>query len=73
MRNNPNFIKKAIMGFAQELISEMYSKSNNESRRKRYEQGGIVEDDTDSSVMETEDLGYAVVVEDDNRQTKLIN
>jgi hypothetical protein len=30
-------------------------------------------DDIASSVMETEDLGYAVVVEDENRQTKLIN
>ena len=63
MRNNPNFISKAIMGFAQELISEMYS----------YDENNTKKDDTNSSVMETEDLGYAVVVEDDNRQTKLIN
>jgi hypothetical protein len=62
MRNNPNFISKAIMGFAQELISEIYS--DDESRRKRYEQGEMVEDDTDCSVDKTEDLGYAVVVED---------
>ena len=63
MRNNPNFISKAIMGFAQELISEMYS----------YDENNTKKDDTNSSIMETEDLGYAVVVEDDNRQTKLIN
>ena len=63
MRNNHNFISKAIMGFAQELISEIYS--DDEIHTKK--------DDTASSVMETEDLGYAVVVEDDNRQTKLIN
>jgi hypothetical protein len=63
MRNNPNFISEIIMGFAKEVISEMYS--NDEIHTKK--------DDTDSSIMETEDLGYAVVVEDDNRQTKLIN
>ena len=63
MRNNPNFISKAIMSFAQELISEMYS----------YDENNTKKDDTNSSIMETEDLGYAVVVEDDNRQTKLIN
>lgn len=51
------------MGFAQEVISEM--SSNDESRIKRYEQGGIVEDDTYCSVDKTEDLGYAVVVDDD--------
>ena len=62
MRDNPNFISEIIMGFAKEVISEMYS--DYESRRKRYEQGGMVEDDTDSSRVETEDLGYAVVVED---------
>jgi hypothetical protein len=54
MRNSNNFISEAIMGFLQELISEMYS--NDEIHTKK--------DDTDSSVMETEDLGYAVVVED---------
>ena len=63
MRNNPNFISEIIMGFVKEVISEMYS--NDEIHTKK--------DDTDSSIMETEDLGYAVVVEDDNRQTKLIN
>jgi hypothetical protein len=62
MRNNPNFISEAILCFGQELFSLLYN--DDESRRKRYEQGGIVEDDTDSSRVETEDLGYAVVVED---------
>ncbi len=72
MRNNLNFISEIIMGFAKEVISEMYS--DDESRRKKYEQGGIVEDDTDCSVDNTEDLGYAVVVEDDsNSIKKLIN
>jgi hypothetical protein len=63
MKNNPNFISKAIMGFVQELISEIYS--DDEIHTKK--------DDNNYSADITEDLGYAVVVEDENRQTKLIN
>jgi hypothetical protein len=62
MRNSNNFIIEAILCFGQELLSLLYNDEN--VNTKKYEQGGMVEDDTDCSVDKTEDLGYAVVVED---------
>jgi len=62
MRNSNNFISEAILCFGQELLSLLYNDEN--VNTKKYEQGGMVENDTDCSVHKTEDLGYAVVVED---------
>lgn len=63
MRNSNNFINEAILCFGQELLSLLYPNDENVNTKK-YEQGVMVEDDTDCSVDNTEDLGYAVVIED---------
>jgi len=57
-----------IGGLADVLISEMYSDNRND--KKRYQDGGMVEDTFDSSENVTEDLGYAIVVDDNGNEIK---
>jgi hypothetical protein len=63
-----NLWSDLIVGFADVLISEMFSDNRND--KKKYQDGGMVEDKFDSSENTTEDLGYAVVVDDNGNEIR---
>jgi hypothetical protein len=63
-----NLWSDLIVGFADVLISEMFSDNRND--KKKYQDGGMVEDKFDSSENITEDLGYAVVVDDNGNEIR---